>query len=118
MGAMEDVAPLDHRVNRRKQPELDLRRVGLAQPAPEWWESARCQGDPTELFFATDEALIGRAVAVCEGCMVAGSCLSAALIAEAGGGISVRYGVFGGTVPEARVRIDSAARRRARSVGL
>ena len=75
------------------------------------WEAA-CSSMPEavadRVFFSTDPRDRRYAVRVCEGCpvRVRAACLQMALDAERGTGLYERHGVFGGTTPGERLKIE------------
>ena len=76
---------------------------------------AACAGISQEVvdqvFFSTDTRDRMYAKRICEGCPVREACLRMALDAERGTGLYERYGIFGGTTPVERFRMqkESAA---------
>ena len=75
------------------------------------WEAA-CSSMPEavadRVFFSTDPRDRRYAVGVCGGCpvRVREACLQMALDAERGTGLYERHGVFGGTTPGERLKIE------------
>ena len=75
------------------------------------WE-ASCSSLPgdvaDQVFFSTDPRDRRYAVGVCGGCpvRVREACLQMALDAERGTGLYERHGVFGGTTPGERLKIE------------
>ena len=71
---------------------------------------AACASIPQEIvdqvFFSTDTRDRMYAKRVCEGCPVREACLRMALDAERGAGLYERYGIFGGTTPVERFRMQ------------
>ena len=76
------------------------------------WEAA-CSSLPgdvaDQVFFSTDARDRRYAKRVCAGCPVREACLRMALDAERGASIYERHGVFGGTVPSERLRMQKEA---------
>lgn len=72
--------------------------------------TAACASIPQEIvdqvFFSTDTRDRMYAKRVCGGCDVVEKCLVMALDAERGTGLYERYGVFGGTTPVERFRMQ------------
>ena len=72
--------------------------------------TAACASIPQEIvdqvFFSTNTRDRMYAKRVCEGCPVREACLRMALDAERGAGLYERYGIFGGTTPVERFRMQ------------
>lgn len=83
---------------------------------PDWRTFGACREVDPEQFFPTpgDFRGINVAKAVCAGCPVRRTCLTAALAEENGRAKDNRFGVRGGTGPGQRYALYTAARKRAR----
>lgn len=82
--------------------------------APPWTDDASCRSeDPDDWFERGESDHYGHARTVCATCPVTGLCLTYALEHETGRGVSYRAGLWAGTTPTERHRVDLAQRRAA-----
>lgn len=68
-----------------------------------WWESARCAGTDTELFFPEARQDATPALSLCAGCPVLLACRAHALTQPE------RYGIWGGLTENERLELRRAA---------
>lgn len=75
----------------------------------DWLEGAPCLSVDGDLWFSIHPGEIAEARRLCGGCPARLRCLNIALEAEAGLAESSRFGIYGGTTPADRARLDGAA---------
>ena len=83
----------------------DLVSLGSVCAVADWWDAAACSGAGYDNFFG-EGSRTHTWKAVCASCPVAEVCLWSAMAAELGVPVGHRYGIFGGTTPSQRARMD------------
>ncbi|QOP65807.1 WhiB family transcription factor [Mycobacterium phage MiniLon] len=83
----------------------------MATQELKWWHDALCAQVDTDLFFPEKGHGVSLARQVCNLCPVKAECLEDALVEEYGKCKTLRFGVRGGTTPNARWNIEKQRER-------